>query len=394
MTPDIQARPLDGVRVIDLTTVIFGPYATQTLADYGADVVKIEAPAGDSTRFTGAGADAAMGSLFVGANRGKRSVVLDLKSPRDLDAFLRLCETADVFVHNVRPAALARLGVTAEVLARVNPRLIQAQLTGFGSTGPYAGQAAYDDIVQALSGAADLVRRQTGTPGYFPTVFADKIAAQMAVHAVMGALLLRARTGRGHCVEVPMYEAVTSFLLVEHFHARHFSDADAASATAAPAPGALGYPRTLAASRRPYRTTDGHVCVMPYTDENWRRFGDAVGAPDLLDDPRFRGIAQRTRHIDSLLGWLSDIVATRPTRHWVELCRAHDIPCAPIHRLEDLERDPHLRAVGLFDAPRPAGAPRGLRSPVMLDGRGLCSGPPPRLGEHTAQVLAEIAAPR
>lgn len=390
MSHDAPLRPLDGVRVIDLTTVVFGPYATQTLADYGADVVKIEAPSGDSTRFTGPGADTAMGSLFVGTNRGKRSVVLDLKSPGDLDAFLRLCETADVFVHNVRPAALARLGVSRETLWRANPRLILAELTGFGGGGPYAGHAAYDDIVQALSGAADLVRRQTGAPGYVPTVFADKIAAQMAVHAVMGALLLRARTGRGHCVEVPMFEAVTSFLLVEHFYARHFAADDGST----PAAQALGYPRTLAASRRPYRTTDGHVCVMPYTDENWRRFCDAVGEPRRLEDPRFQGIAQRTRHIDALLSWLSAVVATRSTRHWVELCRAHDIPCAPVNRLEDLESDPHLRAVGLFDAAAPAGEPRGVRNPVMLDGRPLRSGPPPKLGEHTHEVLAGLAPPR
>lgn len=388
--PDDAA--LLGVRVIDLSTVVFGPYATQTLAEFGAEVIKVEPPEGDAMRHNGPAHERGMASIYLGANRNKRSVVLDLKTPAAREALLALCDSADVFIHNIRPQKLAKLGFTAEVLRERNPRLIFVALVGFGAGGPYAGAPAYDDIIQALSGASDLVMRQTGTPGYLPTVAADKISAQMAVQAVMAALYQRERTSRGQTIEVPMFESVTSFLMVEHFYRRHIQPADGA----APAESSqLGYPRSIDSWRRPYRTADGHACVMPYTDENWRRFFAAVERADLAADARFQTMSSRSRHIGELLELMAAILEKQPTAQWIELCTSLDIPCARLNRLEDLETDPHLRAVGLFDSLPFDAATRYhfVRAPVRMSESHVAPTLPPRLGEHTQEVLRQLPLP-
>ncbi|MBS0428878.1 MAG: CoA transferase [Proteobacteria bacterium] len=383
---------LKGIRVIDLTTVVFGPYATQTLAEYGADVIKIESPEGDGTRRNGPAVEPGMSSMFLGSNRNKRSVVLDLKRPAAREALLALCDTADVFIHNIRPQKLERLGLSSGLLRARNPELVYVGLHGFGETGPYAGEPAYDDTIQALSGAADLVRRQMGEPGYLPTVMADKIAGQMAVHAIIAALFQRERTGQGQSVEVPMFEAVTAFLMVEHFFARQLQN------SAAPAPATeedMGYPRSLAAWRKPYRSADGYVCIMPYTDENWRRFFVATGRSDLLSDARFQTLAHRSRHVAELLELVGGIVVSHPTAHWLDLCRGLDIPCARLNRLEDLEDDPHMQAVAFFQA-LPFDATTQLcfpRFPLRLSASHVAPKLPPRLGEHTAEVLSALDLP-
>lgn len=390
--PASEAAALAGITVIDLTTIVFGPYATQTLADYGADVVKIEAPGGDSTRHTGPSQEPGMASLFLGSNRNKRSVVLDLKHADGRAALLALVDRADVFIHNIRPQKLAGLGLSAAALRQRNPRLVYVGLHGFGEDGPYAGRPAYDDIVQSLSGAADLMRRQSGAPAYFPTITADKTSGQMAVHAVLAALFQRERTGRGQVIEVPMFEATTAFLLTEHLYARHLAERDQGQPGAE---GDFGYPRTLAAWRRPYRTLDGHVCVMPYTDDNWRCFFEASDRPALAADPRFADIGMRTRYIAELYAIAGDIVATRSTDEWLALCERLQIPCAPVNRLEDLENDPHLRAVGLFaDVTSDTGRHyRFVRNPVKLGDSHVAPAPAPRLGQHTAEVLGEAGLP-
>lgn len=389
-TPQLAA--LSGVRVIDLTTVIFGPYATQMLADYGADVIKIEAPGGDSTRQSGVARESGMASLFLGANRNKRSVVLDLKQDAARQALLALVDEADVFIHNVRPQKLERLGLGPAVLCARNPRLVFAGLHGFGEGGPYAGLPAYDDVIQAMSGAADLVQRQSGQLGYFPTVAADKISAHMAVHAVLAALFQRQHTGRGQVIEIPMYECMVSFLLTEHFYARHLARPGEA---APPRVDEFGYPRAVASWRRPYRTADGSLCLMPYTDQNWRSFFEAVGRPDLAADQRFANISGRTRHISELLQTVADIVCTRDTAHWLALCARLDIPCAPVQLLETLEADPHLEAVDMFqDLPLPDGdSLRFVRSPVRMRDSRVPLRAPPRLGEHNAEILSSLPLP-
>jgi crotonobetainyl-CoA:carnitine CoA-transferase CaiB-like acyl-CoA transferase len=391
---------LAGVRIVDLTAVIFGPYCTQILADYGADVIKVEAPEGDTTRWTGPSLDHGRAAIFLAANRNKRSVVLDLKQPAAREALLALVDSADVFVHSVRPQKLEKLGLDPEALMARNPRLIYAGLHGFGSDGPYAGQPAYDDIIQGLSGVADLMERQTGTPRYFPTIAADKACGQVAAHAVLAALFQRERTGRGQCVEVPMFESMTSFMLLEHFYGRHLAqEGEPGPARGADADGegdaaqahSAGYPRLLTPWRRPQRTADGHVCILPYTTAHWKLFFEHTGHPELASDPRFQDIASRTRHIAELYEIAGEIVAHRDTAWWLELCKRLEIPAAPVNRLEDMEHDPHLKAVGLFPTVHgdDGSACRLVRNPVRLADSEVPMRMPPSLGEHTLEVLAE-----
>lgn len=391
MTCAQTSKPaLSGIQVLDLSTIVFGPYASQTLADYGADVIKIEAPQGDGTRHNGPSREPGMSALYLGSNRNKRSVVLDLKDPLAREALLVMVEKADVFMHNIRPQALARLGLSGPMLLERNPRLVYVSLNGFGEDGPYAGAPAYDDIIQALSGAADLVLRQSGAPGYFPTVAADKISGQMAVQAVMAALFQRERTGCGQLIEVPMFEAVTSFLMVEHFYGQHLAKDDEDTPDAG---GPMGYPRSLDSWRKPYQTADGWACIMPYTDENWRRFFAAVERPDLSADTRFHTISGRARHVGDLLALTAEIVRGRPTAFWLELCARLDIPSARINRLEDLQADPHLQAVGFFqtiDAPGEGGRFRFPRFPVRMSASTVAPTAPPRLGEHTQEILSRL----
>lgn len=385
------AGALAGIRIVDLTAVIFGPYCTQILADYGADVIKIEAPEGDTTRWTGPSLEHGRAAIFLAANRNKRSVVLDLKQAAAREALLALVDTADVFIHSVRPQKLEKLGLGPEALMARNPRLIYAGLYGFGSDGPYAGQPAYDDIIQGLSGVADLMERQTGTPRYFPTIAADKACGQVAAHALLAALFQRERTGRGQYVEVPMFESMVSFLMLEHFYGRHLADAPAAAPAAGADDRTPGYPRLLTPWRRPQRTADGYVCILPYTTAHWQLFFEHSGHPELARDPRFQDIASRTRHIAELYELAGEIVARQPTAHWLELCRRLEIPAAPVNRLEDLEHDPHLQAVGLFQTiPASGGASyRMIRNPVRLADSEVPMRTPPALGEHTREVLAE-----
>ena len=392
MTSEAPNHALSGIRVVDLTTVVFGPSATQVLADYGADVIKVEAVEGDSTRFTGPTREAGMSSLFLGSNRNKRSVVLDLKTEAGRGALLALVDTADIFVHNIRPQKLKALGISRSQLCGRNPRLIYLALLGFGEDGPYAGRPAYDDIIQSLAGAADLGRLQGGTPRYMPTIAADKVAGQMAAHAVLAALFQRERTGRGQYVEVPMFECFVHFLMIEHLNARHFVGPDA---SAAPQEGEFGYRRTLAGWRKPYPTRDGFVCFMPYSDQNWRDFFEAVGLAEWGEDPRFATITVRTENIEALYRMLEMVIAKETTAHWLALGDRLGIACAPVNGMSDLEADPHLAAVGMFDTMEagPDWSMRFVRNPVRLSDSTVEPRMPPRLGEHTAEVLRELKLP-
>lgn len=380
-TTSTEHGALGGVRVLDLTSIVFGPYASQILADYGADVIKIEPPEGDSTRCTGPQQEPGMAAIFLGINRNKRSIVLDLKQADARDALLALVDGADVLMHSMRPAKMARLGLDPQTLCARNPRLIYAGLYGFGEGGAYAGQPAYDDIVQGLAGVADITLRQGGTARYLPTIAADKTCGLVAAHAILAALFQRERTGRGQQLEVPMFESMASYLLVEHFYGRHLQDA----------PGPAGYPRVLAAWRRPYETADGLLCMMPYTDSHWRRFFEASGHGHLAGDPRFADIGARTRHIDALYEQVGAIVAHQGTAYWLDLCKRLEIPAAPVNRLDELEDDPHLRSVDFFVPLQSAAGHRYrfVRSPVRLQDSKVPAAMPPRLGEHTRQVLSQ-----
>ena len=380
-----SAPPLAGIRVLDLTSVMLGPYATQLLGDYGADVVKVEAPDGDSTRRTGPALEPGMAAAFIGANRSKRSIVLDLKQPGGRDALLALADQADVLISSLRPQKMAALGLGSAVLRRRNPRLIVVAVNGFGAGGRYAGRPAYDDIIQGLCGLASLSELGGGAPAYLPTVVADKTCGLFAVQAVLTALVARGRDGHGSDVEVPMFEAMVNFTLVEHFHGAHFR----------PPLGPPGYARLTTPWRRPYATTDGHVCIVPYSDTHWRRFFVEAGRAELLDDPRFSTMAARTRHIDALYAELAACIAPRATADWLEACDRLDIPAAPLHRLADLEHDPHLRDIGFFvTLDDPAMGPLVMPgAPLRFDGEPVRPTLPPRLGQHTVEVLRAAGLP-
>ena len=374
--------PLDKIRVLDLSTVVLGPYASQILAEYGADVIKIETPEGDSTRRTGPSTEAGMGAIFLGVNRGKRSIVLDLKTAEDQEALLRLVDTADVLMHSIRPQKLKAIGLDPETLRARNPRLVYVGLHGFVQDGPYGGRPAYDDIIQGMSGCAALMELQTGTPQYFPTIAADKTTGLVAANAILAAIVMRERTGQGSYVEVPMLESMVAFNLVEHFYGQHFE----------PPLAAAGYPRLLNPWRRPYQTTDGYVCAMPYTDAHWQRFFIEAGATELATDKRFKDISARTLNIEKLYELAAQIISGRSTQAWLETFSRLEIPASTMNRLEDLQQDEHLRATGFFETIHdPAmGELRFPGVPVKFNHSRPPVAMPPRLGQHTDEILAEI----
>lgn len=374
--------PLDGIRVLDLSTVVFGPYASQILADYGADVIKIETPEGDSTRKTGPATEPGMSAIFLGVNRGKRSIVLDLKTADARDALLKLVDTADVLMHSIRPQKLAAIGLDPDALRKRNPKLVYVGLLGFAEGGPYSGMPAYDDIIQGLSGCAALMEKQTGKPQYFPTIAGDKTCGLVAAHAILAALFKRERTGIGSYVEVPMLESMVAFNLVEHFYGQHFEPplADA------------GYPRVLNQWRRPYRTTDGYICAMPYTDAHWKRFFIESGRPELAVDERFTNIAARTTHIATLYEIAAEVISGRSTEVWLETFSRLEIPASPMRRLDELPQDEHLQQTGFFETltdPQ-MGTLKFPGVPVRFDQQRPPVRMAPRLGEHTEQIMAEL----
>jgi crotonobetainyl-CoA:carnitine CoA-transferase CaiB-like acyl-CoA transferase len=374
--------PLNGVRVIDCTTVVLGPWAGQQLGDLGADVVKVEPPDGDTTRQLGPMRNPDMGAFYLAVNRNKRSIVLDLKQESARKVLVRLAERADVLLHNYRPRAARRLGLSYEMFRAVNPGLVYVGTYGFRATGPYADKPAYDDIIQAASGLASLQSALVGEPRFVPTIVADKTSSMTLLAAVLAALYHKARTGEGQEVEVPMFESLAAWIMVEHLYGETF----------VPPVETVGYKRVLSPHRRPFKTKDGHLAILPYTDQNWRDFFTIAGRPDLLNDPRFKTLSSRLRHIDFLYGELAAIALTRTNAEWLAELDRHNIPGMIVNSLETLLRDPHLEATGfwqLVEHPseggmRLPGIPAAY-SKTPADIRRL----PPRLGEHSLEVLRE-----
>ncbi|PUE30897.1 CoA transferase [Limnohabitans sp. Jir61] len=377
---------LAGLRVIDMTGVVLGPYATQILGDYGADVIKIEPPSGDIMRHAGPMKHPGMGHIFINANRNKRSVVLDLKKPEQREQLLALCKTADVLVYNIRPAAMARLGLSFDTLHAVNPRLVVCGAYGYSEGGPYSDWPAYDDLIQGAVGMPWLMTQSGSTePRYAPTTFADRVTGLNMVHAVMAAIIARYRTGVGQHVEVPMFECLLQFVLGDHL----------CGETWQPSLGNMGYARLLAVNRKPYATQDGHICALMYNDAHWQAFLKLVGVPDLFQtDTRFATHAERLKNIDALYGVVGQHMRKRTTAEWMKDLTTHDIPVMPMMKLDDLLTDPHLTATqGWLDVPHPfEGMLRQLRPPVRMSGTptGVWR-PAPRLGEHTEEVLSELS---
>ena len=376
---------LAGVRVIDLTGVVLGPYATQILGDYGADVIKIEPPGGDIMRHAGPMKHPGMGHIFINANRNKRSVVLDLKEPEQREQLLALCQTADVLTYNIRPASMARLGLSYDTLHAINPRLVVCGAYGYSEGGPYSDWPAYDDLIQGAVGMPWLMT-QSGShePRYAPTTFADRVTGLNMVHAVMAALIARYRTGVGQHVEVPMFECLLQFVLGEHLSGETWQ----------PPIAPMGYARMLSANRKPYATRDGHLCALMYNDTHWQAFANLIGQPDLFQtDARFASHAERMQHIDALYAFVGQHMRSRTNAEWMKDFTAHDIPVMPMMKLDDLLTDPHLTATqGWLDVPHPfEGMLRQLRPPVRMSATptGVWR-PAPRLGEHTEEVLSSL----
>lgn len=376
--------PLSGVRILDLTSVLMGPFATQILGDMGADVIKVESPAGDSTRNIGPMRNAGMGSLFLHCNRNKRSVVLDLKMPEGRQAFLRLAATVDVLVYNLRPQAMRRLGLAFEDVVAVKPDIIYAGLYGFAQTGPYAARPAYDDLIQGAAGIAALfLSAGCESPRYAPSAFADRIVGMAAVNVILSALFHRQRTGEGQEVEVPMFETIAQLTLGDHMAGQTFD----------PPTGPSGYSRLLDVNRKPYQTLDGYICAMLYTDRQWQSFFELIGQPDLLrTDPRFATMGKRTEHIHILYALVAEAMATRTTEAWTQALIAVDIPTMPMHTIDSLIQDPHLNETGFFEMQQhpTEGRIRAMRTPA----RWSKSQPrqqrfAPRFGEHSTAVLRE-----
>src|SRR5579863_2450713 len=336
--PKRATGPLAGIRVIDVTTVVLGPLATQILGDLGADIIKIETKDGDNTRHIGPRGNEGMGAYFAGLNRNKRSVVLDLKKPSAREALLRLIETADVFVHNMRQGAAQRLGLDYASLVTRNPRLIHASASGFRKDSAARDDPAFDDLIQGLSGAAFLNAGPDGAPRYFPTVVVDKLTGQMLASMIGMALFHRERTGQGQEVHVPMLETTLSFLLVEHMWGVALNQPELG----------MGYPRMLTPHRRPYATKDGYISVIAVSDAHWGRLFEAMGRALLIEDPRFATIAARSDNVDALYAVLTERMRERCTAEWLEILGALDIPCGRANSLTDLLDDEYLRETEFF----------------------------------------------
>ena len=330
--------PLQGVRVVDLTTVMLGPFCTQILGEMGAEIIKIETPEGDVNRWTGESRSPGMSTGQLIKGRNKRSIILDLKVKKVRKVFEKLIKTADVFVHNIRPKAAERLAIDYETIAELNPGIIYASATGFGETGPFADKPAYDDLIQGASGIASLFGKVTGTPRYVPSVMADKTTGLFLSNYISMALFHRERTGEGQKLHVPMYESFAAFVVSEHMQGQTF----------VPPTGPAGYTRMLTSHRKPYETKDGFICVVPYTQKHWANFLALVGRADLIKDPRFSNQTERTKNIDTLYEIVADNMKSRSTNNWIIALSDADIPAGPMNSPEDLFECPHLKAVEMF----------------------------------------------
>lgn len=375
--------PLAGIRVIDITTVVLGPFCSQTLGDMGADVIKVETTQGDSTRLIGPSRTPGMGSYFANLNRNKRSLALDLKKPAAREAILRLVETADVFVHNMRIGAAARLGLDYETLSARNPRLIYACASGFRKGSSMQEFPAYDDLIQGVSGVASLNAGPDGAPRYFPTVMVDKLTGTTLASMIGMALFHRERTGQGQEIHLPMMETILSFTLVEHLWHGTLGEPEKG----------LGYPRMLTPHRRPYPTKDGYISVIAHSNAQWSKLFEAMGVPDLINDPRFNSVPARSKNIDAAYATLTEGMRQRTTEEWLAELRPADIPCGKANSLDDLFTDPYLTETGYFEAFEhpvegdvviPAIPARFSKSPPNVHR------PWPTLGQHTREILAEL----
>lgn len=384
MTPESENNgPLKGYRIVDLTRIILGPLATQMLGDLGADVIKIEEPAGDLCRAIGTARHSGMASAFLNCNRNKRSLSLDLKQKEGLEAFMKVIETADVFIHALRPQAVRKLGIAYEDLKAVNPNLIYVGCYGYSEKGPYGHKTAFDDIIQSASGGAQIQGWLLDQPRYVGFVQADKTSGLMAAHAVTTALLHRERTGEAQFVEVPMFDTMVHINLIEHLDGATYADAT----------GPTGYVRLMSQWRKPYPSRDGWVAILPYDDRQWRVVFEAAGRGEMMEDERFRSFAARQANVDFVYETLSNLCASLTTDEWLEKLEPHGVPCSRVNTPEELLTDRHLVDVGFwqtYDHPT-EGPLRSMKFPVNFEkSPASIRRPTPHQGEQTRELLSEL----
>jgi crotonobetainyl-CoA:carnitine CoA-transferase CaiB-like acyl-CoA transferase len=383
-----MSGPLSGVKVLDLTTVVMGPYSTQILADFGADVIKVEPPSGDVMRFAWPFRNPGMGHIFLNANRNKRSVVLDLKQEAAREACLAIAKKVDVLVYNIRPQAMARLRLGYEEVRKENAKIIYVGCFGYSQRGPYAAKAAYDDLIQGAAGLPWLLKKQGAeTPRYAPIIVADRSVGQQVASAVSAALYFREKTGKGQRVDVPMFEHLLQIVLGEHLGGYTFE----------PQHGEPGYARMLSPDRRPYPTRDGFVCALIYNDKQWKAFFQAIGRPDMMSDARYSTQEARSQNYDTAYAFVAEQMKTRSTAEWIELLERADIPVQRMNDLADIVADPHLAATGFFrTVEHPSEGPiRTMAVPSeWSESKPEYRRHAPRLGQHTREVLEEVGLAR
>jgi crotonobetainyl-CoA:carnitine CoA-transferase CaiB-like acyl-CoA transferase len=374
--------PLDGVRVLDLTRVIVGPYCSQLLGDMGAEIIKVESPDGDLTRSVGPRRNPGMGANFMIFNRNKRSVVLDLKQEEGRDVLRNLAKTCDAFIVNYRPRALRKLQITYDDLREDNPQIVYCRIVGYGEDSQWASKPAIDDVIQSLSGLVSLQERLNGRAGYVGLPLADLTVGLMALSGVLAALYRRRETGEGEEIEVRMYDAMASFVLSPHLGGWSFDPPD----------GEPIYGRSVSPNRRPFQTLDGSICVAPYTDRAWHSFLSVIGRVELLEDPRFNNTHVRWKHLDELYQMMIPVLKEKTSAEWLQLLEQADVPCSPVQTTDDLVRDPSLVGDLLQEYEHPTeGTVRLLRNPVRFtQAPGGLRRLPPTLGADSASVLAEL----
>jgi len=376
----MSSGPFAGIKVVDLTSVVMGPYATQILGDMGAEVIKVESPDGDIMRHMGVAKNKAMGPIHLSVNRNKKSLVLDLQKEAGLKALINVMTDADVFVHAMRPAAIERLGLGYNQVKKIKSDIVYCGAYGFGKGGAYSEDPAYDDMIQGVSGLCSLNASLAGEPRFTPTIIGDKVAGLTMAYSIMAALYHKLRTGEGQSIEVPMFETLTSFMLVEHIGGRVFDKNN----------GKAGYARVLSQLRKPHRTTNGYLCVLPYTDKNWKDFFKLAGREDLSSDPRYVTANNRSQNYETLYKALADIMALRRSEDWLRDLKKLSIPVAPVNSLDDLFSDQHLSDVGMFfEREHPTeGMLTQTRPPVTFSkSPSSVNSLAPGLGQHSHQVL-------